>query len=115
LKHEEENGMASVVFSADVEDEGVLELLQLSLTQCMKEAWKGLGQEVAHIRENGLRIGEILRTPPGSLKHESSSSFQCWEICMEDMNVDMRSGLKKVAKALFDRPVCKNLRAIGLD
>lgn len=110
--------MASVVFSGDIDlaSKGALKLLREAITNCMTMTpWTGLEEEATHIRENGLRIGEILRTPRGWHKPEFSFAFQCWEICAKDMNVDLRTELKKVAKALFDRPACKNLRAIGLD
>lgn len=100
--------MASVVFSANFGDEAVLDFLRDTVTNCCcVKAWKGLEEEVARLRENGLRIGSILRTPPGYSKQELSFSFQCWDVCLKD--------LKKVAKVLFNRQLCIDLRAIGLD
>jgi len=100
--------MASVVFSGNFGDEEVLKHLRDSLTHCCTvEAWTGLEDEVARLRENGVRIGSLLQTPPGYSKQELSFSFQCWDICLND--------LREVARALFDRPLCIDLRAVGLN
>lgn len=107
--------MASVVFSADFEDKGQLKLLHMAVTQCIKEGWTGLEEEVARLRENGVRIGDMLLTPPGYSKHEVSFAFQCWNTDSENPPWSAGNDLRRVANALFNRPACKNLRAVGLD
>lgn len=110
--------MASVVFSGDIDlaSEGALTLLHEAITNCMtKDPWTGLEEEVARLKANGLRIGEILRTPQGWHKPEFSFAFQCWNTDSENPPWSAGNDLRKVARKLFDRPACKNLRAIGLD
>lgn len=108
--------MASVIFSANFGDEAVLDVLRDSITNCCcVNAWKGLEEEVARLRENGLRIGSILRTPPGYSKQELSFAFQCWNTVSDDPPYNLGNDLKTVAGALFNRPLCVDLRAIGLD
>lgn len=109
--------MASVVFSGDIDlaNEGALQLLREALTNCTAMAWTGLEEEVARLKANGVRIGEILRTPQGWHKPEFSFAFQCWNTDSENPPWSAGNDLRKVARKLFDRPACKNLRAIGLD
>lgn len=110
--------MASVVFSGDIDlaSEGALTLLHDAVTNCMtKDPWTGLEEEVARLKVNGVRIGEILRTPQGWHKPEFSFAFQCWNTNSDDPRWSAGDDLQNVARKLFDRPACKNLRAIGLD
>lgn len=110
--------MASVVFSGDIDlaSEGALKLLHEAITNCMTmDPWTGLEEEVARLKVNGVRIGDVLRTPRGWHKPEFSFAFQCWNTDSDNPPWSAGNELRKVANALFDRPACRNLRAIGLD
>ncbi len=110
--------MASVIFSGDIDraSEGVLKLLHDAVTNCMTmDPWTGVEEEVARLKANGMRIGEVLRTPRGWHKPEFSFAFQCWNTNSNKPEWNAGNDLRKIAKTIFDKLAYKKLRAIGLD
>ena len=99
--------MASVVFSADKDDEHVLDILHLCITQCVeKEEWRGVENEVRRLRDSGVRVGPVLVPPRGYHSSDLAFAFQCWFVGESDM--------KKVATHFLGRKEFKKIRAVGL-